>query len=506
MDCIKRAMILLFLLLLVNCQPQEDPAPTATGERMQLTATPSRPSEQEAPTSTAAATAQTAIPSPTSTPVSDTPLSHDGPWWVFRAAEGLWAVNPDGSGLTLILERTGPDQDAWAFRYEPSPGGGQLALIEIENRHSQTPPLLRLVSFPDGQITPIASLHPDVTDQSADTDSYDRWVATGVLNALSWSPDGAQLAFNAVIDGDSGDLYVYSISNGQLTRLTSGPTESVFPVWSPDGRRIVHGAVLRLNIQMSGAGYDYANVWSAEADGTAVELLFETEIIGFENILGWQSDSVLLVDTETPNDNPFCSYSDLRSFDLDTRGTKALIGGRYAARSFDPESKTVLFSVGDEPNCEGELRPGLYVMDSSSGRPPIRFTEDKAWQVEWSAQAELFFAHTEFGVIAADTSGQFIDLVVPEETFGLPIVAPGSRRLAWTGNELWIGSLQDNLDNPPRKVLTGRIWEASWSPDGRRLLFITGDGLFIASEPDFVPLEVADFRGFSPIWVMPVAE
>jgi WD40 repeat protein len=502
------------LLVLVGCQPQAELEPSEVAERVSQAATPSRPPDTvtlppptpTAPSAGATPPPETPKPLPTAPSTVEGALSGEGPWWLFQTDDGLWALNPDGSGLTLVLDRSNSSPEAHAYHYAASPAGGLLALIEIEDRYAFSPPQLQLLSLPDGQITPITALHPAAPDAAADPDAYDRWVATGVLNTLAWSPDGNSLAFNGVIDGESGDLYTFSLTDGRLARLTSGPTESVFPTWSPDGRRIVHGSVVRLNTQMSGAGYDHTGVWSAAADGSAVDLLFESEIVGFENVLGWMGDSLLLMDSETPNENPFCSYSNLTQVGLENGQREPLVGGRYAARAFDPESQTVLFSVAGEPGCEGELRPGLYVLDVASGQPPTRFVEDVAWEIAWSAEAGLFFAGTDLGVLGIDTSGQFIDLVVPKESFGLPAVAPGSRRLAWSGNELWIGTLQDNMDQPPRLLHTGRIWEASWSADGQHLLYLTGDGVWIASEPDFTPLQVADLRGYSPIWVPPAGK
>ena len=116
--------------------------------------------------------------------------------------------------------------------------------------------------------------------------------------------------------------------------------------------------------------------------------------------------------------------------------------------------------------------------------------------------AELFFAGTDFGVMAVSVSGQFIDLVKPEGAFGLPIAASGSRRLAWSGDALWIGTLQDNIDKLPREIYSGRISEAAWSPDGQHLLFMDSASLYVASEPDFEPQWIADIRGTSPVWVL----
>lgn len=415
-------------------------------------------------------------------------------------------MNPDGSGLTLILDRSGASADARAYRYQPSPTGGTLALLEIEDRNTLTTPELSLLELPEGRVTPITKLLPgdidlDALERPEYEQALDRWAAVGMWNRMAWSPDGRWLAFNGAQDGPSSDLYLYSVANGSTTRLTDGPTESVSPVWSPDGQRIVHGAVERLYFDYSGSGYQYTSVWLVEADGSGVKLLFNSQIVGFEEVLGWLSNTTLLMDTNTPNENPFCGYHDLRTVDVESGDITPVMEAGYIARDFDPESRTVLFGVVEDPYCEADLQPGLYVLDVESGLPPLRFVEDEAYEVVWSPEAALFFVKTEHGALAADGLGQFIDLVVPEETVGLPLVAPGSRQLAWTGDELWIGTLSDEIDKPPRRIFSGHIWEARWSPDGEQLLFITGDGVYVAESPDFTPTLVIEMRGWDPVLV-----
>jgi hypothetical protein len=234
--------------------------------------------------------------------------------------------------------------------------------------------------------------------------------------------------------------------------------------------------------------------------------MFESEIIGFEQVLGWAGETTALMDSETRHVNPFCAYSGLGVVDVASGERETLVAGRYAERAFDPGSGTVLFSVPKEAGCEGELRPGLFILDLASSQVPIRLVEDVAWEITWSAEAGLFFAETDLGVLAADTVGQFRDLVVPEESFGLPAVAPNSRLLAWGGNGLWIGTLQDNIDQQPRLLHSGRVWELGWSGGGKHLMFITGEGVHVASEPDFAPRQVADSRGFDPVWVPAAAD
>ncbi|MCC7180982.1 MAG: PD40 domain-containing protein [Acidobacteria bacterium] len=51
------------------------------------------------------------------------------------------------------------------------------------------------------------------------------------------SPDGTPVALD-IRDEDS-DIWIRSLDRGVMTRLTSGPTLDMAPVWTPDGRRII---------------------------------------------------------------------------------------------------------------------------------------------------------------------------------------------------------------------------------------------------------------------------
>jgi serine/threonine-protein kinase len=51
------------------------------------------------------------------------------------------------------------------------------------------------------------------------------------------SPDATRVALD--IRDESNDIWVWSLQRGVLTRLTSGPTLDMAPVWTPDGRQII---------------------------------------------------------------------------------------------------------------------------------------------------------------------------------------------------------------------------------------------------------------------------
>jgi len=56
-------------------------------------------------------------------------------------------------------------------------------------------------------------------------------------NAPAWSPDGSQVAFMSVRDGNW-EIYVVDLANPKPRRLTTNPANDGLPAWSPDGQRI----------------------------------------------------------------------------------------------------------------------------------------------------------------------------------------------------------------------------------------------------------------------------
>jgi WD40 repeat protein len=59
----------------------------------------------------------------------------------------------------------------------------------------------------------------------------------GEITDPTWSPDGQQIAFSAVVGGFT-DLYVHDLRDGKTRRLTNDPFADLQPSWSPDGKTI----------------------------------------------------------------------------------------------------------------------------------------------------------------------------------------------------------------------------------------------------------------------------
>ena len=82
---------------------------------------------------------------------------------------------------------------------------------------------------------------------------------------LTLSPDGSSLAMN--IDGANMNLWVYDISRGTLTRLTSRFDNSS-PVWAPEGDRLAHasGRDLPHHLYLIGLGGSGESEWLTTSD------------------------------------------------------------------------------------------------------------------------------------------------------------------------------------------------------------------------------------------------
>ena len=156
------------------------------------------------------------------------------------------------------------------------------------------------------------------------------FAAAGVWNTLVWSHDGSMLAFNAAIDGPSADLYVYHTSDGSVVQLTDGLSQSVNPVFSPDDRYILQGAVESLHWGYSGAGYDYLNIWAVRSDDGGVHKLYDKEFYGYEHVLGWRTDYEYVAVSE----DLWCSFSDLRVVDFHTGDSRTVFRGSHNQSAF----------------------------------------------------------------------------------------------------------------------------------------------------------------------------
>jgi Tol biopolymer transport system component len=143
------------------------------------------------------------IRSERSTPADRTPARDTTP------PLGAQVIRLDGG---VVEQVPGLPEDAIGLRL--SPDGGTIAFMTA-----------------DGQVATIGSdgMGMRVLTQDININDGD------AQNAVSWSPDGTQIAY-----ASSGDIYVIDADGTNRERLTTDPKGDYYPAWSPDGSRIAY--------------------------------------------------------------------------------------------------------------------------------------------------------------------------------------------------------------------------------------------------------------------------
>lgn len=426
----------------------------------------------------------------------DKPLADVGPLWVFSTADGLFAVNPDGSGLTSFYQ--GPINLPYSRQILAAPSGGYIAYLTGNNLANTT---LRITGFSGTQLDSKIPLTSDESEPGAESMPGDPEVeavrAMTQVQSLAFSPDGSYLAFMGAIDGPTSDLYLISLDDQQITRLTDGPSQGYQPVWSPDGKYIVHTGVRTFG---TGAGYSMEGIWAARADDSGVVTLYDPSKSGSEEIMGWVDTRTFLVHSW----DAVCGSKNLRTYNIETKESVVLWPGYFQSIAFNPSNAVAVLSYWME-GCNPETETGLYLVPTD-GRASLRIVEDRVNLVSWSQEANLILALSEYGILAIDSNGQFINLDRPHGADPFPAVAPGSKDLAWPGDSLWIGPLLGSIDHPPQEIFTEPVYTVTWDPSGQYVLFFADSGLYTAQKPDYVPILIAeelDNRNGYSGWVMP---
>lgn len=94
----------------------------------------------------------------------------------------------------------------------------------------------------------------------------------GVVDGVSWSPNGEKLAFVTVENGPEGGLYLMNADGSDPVRLGTVSAASP-PSWSPDGRRIAFAAFAYKGQNVNGR----RDIWIMKPDGSNVRRLAPLE-------------------------------------------------------------------------------------------------------------------------------------------------------------------------------------------------------------------------------------
>ena len=485
----KNVNLLIILLFLLSACGSSRPQPTSTATALPPTVKATDTAEPSA----------TIVPtqSPTRTPApqssSGAAIASTSPWLIVKANNGTWIANKDGSGIKLLTDETNLN-----IRSSLSPDGSKIAYVSLALPDEFALPVVQIMSIPDGKITQVAEVGPkdkagNPAPTGPGTPPYEATRGIYYYSPPVWSPDGKTLAFIGAQDGQFSNLYLYTLADQKITRLTDSASTFAFqPVWSPGGTWIAYEEA---NGFGGGSGFDLAGVWAVHPDGSgAVEPYKLSASTGTELIAEWLDGDTFVVFSW----DVMCGAKDLRTINLSTQKTTMLWGHYFTDYSgmiaLDPKSKAVaVSSPGGE--CNPGVEDGSYLV-RMDGSAPVRLTSSSNLPIKWVPEANAFFMQTDQGIEAYGVDSQKVN--VPPGVMDVPAVAPDGKYWSWsyfsatqTGSEKQ-GVFVLPAGGTAQKIYADLASNVSWAPDGSAVFFSDmTHTLYVAEAPDFTPKPVS---------------
>ena len=248
------------------------------------------------------------------------------------------------------------------------------------------------------------------------------------------SPDGASVAIEVFVSVDDADIWVWDFARETLTRLTVDPASDEYPVWTPDGQRVI------FTTRRDGG---VPNPYWVAADGSGdVERLAEHPIPLYPHTVSPDGTRLVLREgVQPPTQNLL-----MLTLDAEQRIEPLLAAETFAERNAEisPDGRWIAYESTESGEVEIYVRP---FPDVNTGRTQVSSGGGR-WAVWARSGDELFYR---------DDDGQLIAVQVElGETFRAGTATVVVPRSSYTP--------------PGTGVLFGRTYDVS--PDGQRFLLV----------------------------------
>jgi Tol biopolymer transport system component len=297
----------------------------------------------------------------------DRPASKPGSPLLRSESEAVFVPTSGGERGVLLSAADGQLQarpfDAAALRFDGDPRSLPVAAGGNTPYHSAmlsaSADLLATVATPMPYGVQLGTVARDGTDVRLSSRRPQNWPRL--------SPDGRRLALQ-VVDPARGnpDIWVETLADGSLIRVTTATGTEIFPVWSPDGLRLAYGSGSLTERRLS----------IAAADGTGV--VQELACPGaYCEPTDWSPDGRHLIVNTRPALNG--ARSDVWSVSLEAGGAaEAILAGafsEYDAR-ISPDGQWLAYVSEETGQAEVSVRaisgaPRRLMVSNNGGSQPV---------------------------------------------------------------------------------------------------------------------------------------
>ena len=431
-------------------------------------------------------------------------LSPDGKWFVYAApvakhqhiflqsvgGQKRFDISEDGSDDSQPA--FSPDGEVIAFRSERLGGGVFVMGRTGELRRRITDSGFNPAWSPDGReimfTTEIMTTNPYNRTGGVSAlwavrvaDGVKRQIYSGDVVQPAWSPHGRRIAFWTVQRGRR-DVWTIPAGGGEPLAVTSDAAVDFNPIWSPDGRYLLFSS------DRGGT----PNLWRVPINEMTGEVQGPPEPLTTNS--AWVADLTIAADGHRVAYTSLTLTSNIQRFDFDPDTGSVTGPGRWvttgsAFRKFmdvSPDSLELVVS-------SGMMQEDLVVI-AADGSRMRQLTDDVALdrRPTWSPDGQrIAFESTRGGAyqiweMNGDGSGLRPLTDDPDYTFVYHAWSPTGDRMFTTSATTWNALIfdprrpfKDQRAMQLPRAPSGQFSATSWSPDGRRLVGWTTDGIAI---------------------------